>query len=183
MPKTAPEKVVQESGGLQTVEISVSTGKGNPRKTVTFQRPTRDYFKSYVTSLPDEAPPGEESPLAKAWRLFTSALERATRVEEYETVATASTIVRLGKGKTFNLMDSKLPTFIKGYNGTWDRLLTLAEAAGIDPAELDEPENEDMLRALKRNVGFGPWQAARMRHEKEGRVKLADDGTISAVAA
>ena len=184
MARTAQaEKIVEDNGKLQTIEKSYARGKGlePPRETRTFTRPTLPYFQEYVMNLASDAPDGEkESPLAHAYRMFVTALDREIASDVYERAAGTSTIVRVGKVQ-YDLMDLAIKAFVKGFNGTAARRDSLLEAAGVDEEDRDDTEN-DVVKAVERNVGWNPWRNAFAKRAEKGEVKM-DEASGMAVPA
>lgn len=172
MARTVAEAIVKDDGKLQTIEKSYSRGKGQDpaREVRQFQRPTLSYFQDFILTLSDKAEEGEESELARIHRLVITAMDREVASDVYERAAGTSTIVRIGKVQ-YDLMALGVKAFVKGYNGTAARRDSLMDAAGVDEEDKGDSEN-DIVKAVERNVGWNPWRNAFAKRSGKGEVRL-----------
>jgi len=172
MPRAKIERVVSDDGVTQTVEIEFK--ERDETKTTQYQRPSSDAkWQETVLTLTGGA-------LTDAYRRWCVMLDREARAAAYESLAQESTMVTVGKEKV-DIMEFPLARLVKGINGFRSQREVRLETAGVvDP---DAPEAEDLVKAIDRGLGFGPWRVAARKLVEMGKAKEnAASGMLEAIA-
>jgi len=161
MPKARVEKEVANDGKWATIEREVKERENV--KLAQYHKPlTFDALASFIMDasaspglsykklfpLTDRADEPTESEQSFILRLFQTALDKWASADVYESLASESTIITVGKEK-LDLMTIPLKNLIKGYNGTVAQVETRTMLAG---------GTDDAREAAERSVGFGPWK-------------------------
>jgi hypothetical protein len=178
MPKAKVERIISDDGTTKTVEVEV--GERGTVKPARYAIPSNaQRWQEVVLSLSDKTDGGQyakslfgedqkdsgESPLALAYRLFVSAVDKYARAAVYESIAQESTIITVGKEKV-DILTFPIQRLVKAINGMRSQVDIRAMAGG---------DSEDARAAAERSVGYGPWRTA-ARKLLEGGYTFEKDG-------
>src|SRR5687768_4874147 len=117
MPKARKEKIVSDDGQNKVIEVEVGQPDGST-KTARYSVPSNPkVWQEIVLSLSDKPEAdGKESPLAEAYRLFVSAIDKRERQAVYEAAQQESTFITVGKERK-NIMEFPLKNLVLAING------------------------------------------------------------------
>lgn len=195
MPKAKVERVLNDDGTTKTVEVEV--GERGVTKTARYSVPSSaSVFQDLILGMKNEPDAGvfiasvsgdepnadeTETPLAFAYRMYVTSIDRRARAAVYESIAAESTLITVGKDKV-DIMGFPLLKLIKAANGFMAQVdvRTMAGAPGADEST---PEGRAKLQsareAAEKSIGFGPWRTA-IKHLTEGYEK--DGARVAPVA-
>jgi hypothetical protein len=164
MPKARVERILSDDGTNKVVEVEV--GERKKTKIAQYTVPSNaSVWQSLVASLTDKpAKEGEESPLAYAYRMFVTSVDRTARMAVYESLAQESTVITVGKEKV-DIMTFPVKRLVRAYNGNRERVMSnifalAPKAFDKDDGVIDQAAYDTAEKTAERSLGFGPWRTA-----------------------
>lgn len=179
MPKARIEKEISNDGTTRTVEVEV--GERGVTKTAQYSVPANmAKFQEFVLNATISAKDGDESDLARIYRLYVTAVDRAARASVYESLAQESTEISVpGVGKV-DLLTLPLKNLLKGINGARGTRDLRLMAAGV--TDVNDASKVDIIKAVDKGLGFGPWRTAAKELVESGKARENDaSGMLEAV--
>src|SRR5882672_11746493 len=127
MPKAKVDRVLSDDGTKKVVEVEV--GERGKTKVAQYEVPSNpNVWQRTIAALTDT--PGKdsdgnetESPLAYAYRMYVTSVDRAARAAVYTPLAQESTVITVGKEKV-DLMTFPLKRLVRAFNGNRERLIS-----------------------------------------------------------
>ncbi len=196
MPKARVERVLSDDGTNKVVEVEV--GERKKTKIAQYTVPSSaKVWQNLVSTLVDTpAKEGEESPLAYAYRMFVTSVDRAARAAVYESLAQESTVITVGKEKV-DIMTFSVKRLVRAYNGNRERVMSnifaiAPKAFDKDDLVIDKAAYDAAEKIAEKSLGFGPWRTAAKNltegYEDDNGVKVAPvarfttDGMLELIA-
>lgn len=171
MPRAKADEMKSDNGSTKVMTTIVGQPGDAADKPVDYEIPSNaDVFQKFVASLTAES-------LTQGYADYCEGLRKRIRQDAYDAAASESTWITVGKDAQGNavrkdIMTFPVANFIKSYNFQWGGLSSKAEMLSLGGPTVTV---DDIDR------GFGAWRAAARRHAAEGRLKMADDGTVAVV--